>query len=105
MKEVISRNCNTCGIEFVLTYYNKVDYSEIPKTCTRCWNKSLTQYYTSTRDNIPMVSRPNPYVSKSLVNKQIVNKGYLAKTTPVSKKEELPKNLELAVRDLLAAIG
>jgi len=52
-----------------------------------------------------MVSRPNPYVSKSLVNKQIVNKGYLTKTTPVSKKEELPKNLELAVRDLLAAIG
>jgi len=104
MKETISRNCNTCGIEFVLTYYNKVDYSEIPKTCTRCWNKSLTSYYTSTRDNLPMVSRPNPYVSKSLVKKEIVNKGLL-KSTPVAKKEELPKNLELAVRDLLAAIS
>lgn len=109
MKETISRNCSTCGIEFVLTYYNKVDYSEIPKTCTRCWNKSLTNYYTSTRDGLPMISRPNPYSNKNSFKKESKDKTYFTLTnkqlSALKKKEELPKNLELAVRDLLAAIS
>jgi hypothetical protein len=56
-----------------------------------------------------MISRPNPYSNKNSFKKESKDNTYFTLTnkqlSAMKKKEELPKNLELAVRDLLAAIS
>lgn len=47
----ITKTCKHCKSVFTITYYVRVDDDkDATDVCNRCWNKRVSNYWTSTRD-------------------------------------------------------
>ena len=93
----ISKVCQYCKTIFSTIYYAKVEDDDVTNVCSRCWNKHVSKFWTSTRDVLKnnRVSQTNSNFEKFRSKndrQQFSANRYLWNLTPESTNKKTPSH-------------